>query len=141
MFFDGTVLTVAAGRDGKTVFKIVGRSRPIDNHLLLALTVPSRREYLPLSNTVPSRRENLSYLPVPPTKLPLHSRPADKNCPYTLVPPSKPAYRQSAVRLAVKTGRCCHSFPSRFRQYQYWCFGRHMCQETAVWFVTDDRLD
>ena len=113
MFFDGTVLTVAAGRDGKTVFKIVGRSRPIDNHLLLALTVPSRREYLPLSNTVPSRRENLSYLPVPPTKtaptlpsrrqkLPLHSRPAVKTCLQTECRPSRRQNRPLLSLLPVK---------------------------------------
>ena len=72
--FDGTVLTVTMGRDGKTVVKMSKWNRG------------------PFPSTISPTVD--SYRPVQPRKLlPLYFavRPIQKICPYRPIPPSKPA--------------------------------------------------
>ena len=94
---DGVDGNDGTGRDDKTVVKMEPCSRPVPSrgqfHLPITRTVPSRRETLSsctlpsgpveeISLTVPSRRQNL----------PLPSRPVYKTYPYRPVPSSKPVH-------------------------------------------------
>ena len=92
-YIDGTGATVAAGRDDKTVVKLVPSSRPgykfsHRGHfpprpvtklcpVVLYGPAPSRKS-LPLYNTVPSRRGNYSHCPFPsrPVEIPLFTVPS-----------------------------------------------------------------